>query len=103
VPRQRGAQARGPAATDGIRESPGCGVSDQLACLENIPGDRELPDHPLVNQTIDDCLTEAMDIEDLEELLRNIEQGQIRCVARDLLNLRRLRMRSSAPSLRVSG
>ena len=30
---------------------------DQLACLENIVGDREIPDHPLVRQTIDDCLT----------------------------------------------
>jgi len=57
---------------------------DQLACLENIPGDREVPDHPLVNQTISDCLTEAMDIEGLEQLLQDIEQGQIRCVARDL-------------------
>jgi ATP-dependent Lhr-like helicase len=57
---------------------------DQLACLENIPGDREVPDHPLVKQTIDDCLTEAMDIDGLEELLRGIEQGTIRCIARDL-------------------
>lgn len=57
---------------------------DQLACLENIPGDREVPDHPLVNQTIDDCLTEAMDIDGLEKLLRGIEQGEIRCIARDL-------------------
>src|SRR5216110_3997966 len=56
---------------------------DQLACLENIPGDREVPDHPLVNQTIEDCLTEAMDIEGLEGLLRGIEQGEIRRVARD--------------------
>src|SRR5438046_3908728 len=58
--------------------------SDQLACLEHIVGDREIPDHPLVKQTIDDCLTEAMDIEGLEELLRKIEHGQIRCIARDL-------------------
>ena len=57
---------------------------DQLACLEHIVGDREIPDHPLVKQTIDDCLTEAMDIEGLEEVLRKIEHGQIRCVARDL-------------------
>ena len=41
---------------------------DQLACLENIAGDREIPDHPLVRQTLDDCLTEAMDIEGLEAL-----------------------------------
>ena len=57
---------------------------DQLACLEHIVGDREIPDHPLVKQTIDDCLTEAMDIDGLEELLRKIENGEIRCVARDL-------------------
>jgi ATP-dependent Lhr-like helicase len=57
---------------------------DQLACLEHIVGDREIPDHPLVKQTIDDCLTEAMDIDGLEEVLRRIEHGEIRCIARDL-------------------
>jgi ATP-dependent Lhr-like helicase len=57
---------------------------DQLACLEHIVGDREIPDHPLVKQTIDDCLTEAMDIDGLEKLLRKIERGEIRCIARDL-------------------
>jgi ATP-dependent helicase Lhr and Lhr-like helicase len=57
---------------------------DQLACLEHIVGDREIPNHPLVKQTIDDCLTEAMDIEGLEEVLGKIEHGQIRCIARDL-------------------
>jgi ATP-dependent helicase Lhr and Lhr-like helicase len=57
---------------------------DQLACLEHIVGDRQIPDHPLVNQTIEDCLTEAMDIDGLEEVLRKIENGEIRCVARDL-------------------
>ncbi len=57
---------------------------DQLACLEHIVGDREIPDHPLVRQTIDDCVTEAMDIDGLEEILRRIEHGEIRCIARDL-------------------
>src|SRR5437868_1853843 len=57
---------------------------DQLACLEHIVGDREIPDHPLVKQTLDDCLTEAMDIDGLEEVLRKIERGEIRCIARDL-------------------
>lgn len=57
---------------------------DQLACLENIQGDREVPDHPLVQQTIEDCLTEAMDVSGLIELLRKIENGRIRCLARDL-------------------
>jgi ATP-dependent Lhr-like helicase len=50
---------------------------DQLACLENIVGDREIPDHPLVKQTIADCLHEAMDIEGFEHLLRAIEQGAV--------------------------
>ena len=36
---------------------------DQVACLENIVGEREVPDHPLVSQTLDDCLHEAMDTE----------------------------------------
>jgi ATP-dependent Lhr-like helicase len=57
---------------------------DQLACLENIVGDREIPNHPLVRQTIDDCLTEAMDIEGLISVLRKIETGQVGCLARDL-------------------
>src|SRR6476646_9579151 len=57
---------------------------DQLACLEHIVGDREIPDHPLVRQTIDDCLTEAMDIDGLEKVLRKIEHGELRCIARDL-------------------
>ncbi|HWY74776.1 MAG TPA: crosslink repair DNA glycosylase YcaQ family protein, partial [Verrucomicrobiae bacterium] len=57
---------------------------DQLACLENIVGDRKVPDHPLVKQTIDDCLIEAMDIEGLEALLRRIETGSVECIARDL-------------------
>jgi ATP-dependent Lhr-like helicase len=57
---------------------------DQLACLENIQGDREVPDHPLVQQTIHDCLTEAMDIEGLEAVLRAMASGELRLVARDL-------------------
>ena len=42
---------------------------DQVACAENLVGEREVPDHPLVAQTISDCLNEAMDIEGLERLL----------------------------------
>ncbi|MEO8425741.1 MAG: DEAD/DEAH box helicase [Verrucomicrobiota bacterium] len=57
---------------------------DQLACLEHIVGDREIPGHPLVRQTIEDCLTEAMDIEGLVGLLQRIEKGEIQCTARDL-------------------
>jgi ATP-dependent Lhr-like helicase len=57
---------------------------DAAACLENIPGDREIPDHPLVRQTIDDCLHEVMDLDGLITLLRRIHSGEIRCIARDL-------------------
>jgi ATP-dependent Lhr-like helicase len=47
-------------------------------------GERELPSHPLVDQTVDDCLHEAMDSERWLALLRRIEQGDIQLVARDL-------------------
>jgi len=57
---------------------------DQLACLENIAGEREIPDHPLINQTIHDCLYEAMDIEGLEALLRKIKNKEVTLIARDL-------------------
>src|SRR5207244_5894060 len=57
---------------------------DQIACAENLAGDREVPDHPLVRQTVEDCLSEAMDIDGLEHLLRGLESGKIRVVARDL-------------------
>src|SRR6185295_7002082 len=57
---------------------------DQIACAENLSGPREIPDHPLVNQTLSDCLHEAMDIEGLESLLRGLESGNIHVVARDL-------------------
>ncbi|HXW25006.1 MAG TPA: DEAD/DEAH box helicase [Xanthobacteraceae bacterium] len=62
----------------------GATFPDQIACAENLVGEREIPDHPLVRQTIGDCLTEAMDIDGLERLLARIEAGAIRVVARDL-------------------
>jgi ATP-dependent Lhr-like helicase len=57
---------------------------DQVACAENLPGEIEVPDHPLVRQTIRDCLEDAMDVEGFERLLRALESGAIRVVARDL-------------------
>lgn len=57
---------------------------DQVACAENLVGEREIPDHPLVRQTIADCLHDAMDIEGLEKLLAGLESGAITVVARDL-------------------
>ncbi|MBI4445960.1 MAG: DEAD/DEAH box helicase [Acidobacteria bacterium] len=56
---------------------------DQLACAENLSGDIEIPDHPLVSETLRDCLTEAMDLEGLTRVLQQIESGSIRCVAVD--------------------
>ena len=57
---------------------------DQLACQENLSGEREIPDHPLVIQAIGDCLTEAMDIAQLEALLEEMDDGAVTLVARDL-------------------
>lgn len=57
---------------------------DQVACLENIVGERQIPDHPLVNQTLYDCLREAMDIDGLLRILKDLESGTITVVARDL-------------------
>src|SRR6185312_10957222 len=57
---------------------------DQIACAENLVGAREIPDHPLVRQTLTDCLDEAMDSDGLEGLLKRIESGAIRIVTRDL-------------------
>ena len=57
---------------------------DQLACPENLPGDREIPDHPLVKQTIDDCLHEAMDIDGFLSVLTRLRSGEIGRIARDL-------------------
>src|SRR5205085_5872058 len=57
---------------------------DQMACAENLVGQREIPDHPLVRQTIADCLSEAMDIDGLERLLARLHSGEIEVVARDL-------------------
>ena len=57
---------------------------DQVACLENIVGEREIPDHPLVAQTLDDCLHQAMDCEAWLALLRRMEAGEIELLARDL-------------------
>ena len=56
-----------------------------IACPENLPpGDLPIPmEHPLVRQTIDDCLTEATDIDGLIEVLRGLRDGSIERVAID--------------------
>ena len=56
---------------------------DQAACQENIVGDIRIPDHPLVNETIKDCLHEAMDLDGLKQLIENIGSGALKTVAID--------------------
>jgi ATP-dependent Lhr-like helicase len=56
---------------------------DQVACAENLTGPVRIPDHPLVNETIANCLEEAMDLSGLQRVLRGLESGRIRTVAID--------------------
>src|SRR5438874_12301783 len=85
VPRQRGGRkVAAPLQRMDAENLIAAVFPDQLAFLENIAGDREIPDHPLVRQTVEDCLTEAMDIDGLIELLKQIESGTVECIARDL-------------------
>jgi len=59
---------------------------DQVACQENLGGgEREIPVHPLVDQTVKDCLEEAMDVESLERLLTAIERNEKNLFARDVI------------------
>ena len=59
---------------------------DQVACAENLTGgEREIPTHPLVDQTVKDCLEEAMDIDGLERLLASIERNEKNLFARDVI------------------
>ena len=56
---------------------------DQVACAENLTGPIRIPDHPLVKETIDNCLHEGMDLEGLRRILQDMEEGRIRTVAID--------------------
>ena len=53
------------------------------ACFETIVGDIQIPDHPLVNEVMQDVLQEAMDLEGLREVLRAMHDGRIECIAVD--------------------
>ena len=56
---------------------------ESLACPENLEGEIEIPDHPLIREVMKDVLTEAMDIDGLRNVLGDIARGQIRCVSVD--------------------
>jgi ATP-dependent Lhr-like helicase len=84
VPRNRGGRKVPPQIQRMIADDLMAAVfPDAAACLENIPGDRQIPDHPLVNQTVRDCLQEAMDFEGLAAVLARIHAGELDLVARD--------------------
>ncbi len=53
------------------------------ACFENIEGDIQIPDHPLIREVMKDVLSEAMDLAGLVDVLAKIDSGEIRCVAVD--------------------
>ncbi len=57
---------------------------DQVACAENLTGEREIPDHPLVAQTLRDCLQETMDVDGFLALIARIRSGEVKVVCRDL-------------------
>ncbi|NGY05122.1 DEAD/DEAH box helicase [Solimonas terrae] len=57
---------------------------DAVACQDNLPGDREVPDHPLVHQALEDCLHEVMDVDGFIALLKRIESGAVEIICRDL-------------------
>ncbi len=84
VPRARGARKVPPQVQRMLADDLMAAVfPDAAACLENIPGDRQIPDHPLVAQAVRDCLEEAMDLPGLRAVLERIHRGDLRLVARD--------------------
>ena len=58
---------------------------EQVGCQENVTGPMTLPEHPLMQQTMRDCLYEAMDLEGLTGLLERVEAGEVRFHARDTI------------------
>jgi ATP-dependent Lhr-like helicase len=84
IPRNRGARKTPPPLQRAMADDLMAAVfPDAAACPENLGGDRELPDHPLVNQVVRDCLEEAMDFDGLARVLTRIHAGEIECIARD--------------------
>ncbi len=55
----------------------------QVGCQDNHAGPIEPPDHPLVKETIANCLHEAMDLDGLRAVLAALERGEVGTVAVD--------------------
>jgi len=56
---------------------------DQIACQENLTGKREIPSHPLIQQTLWDCTRGIMDIDRLRHILADIhfnKRVRVHCV-----------------------
>ncbi len=85
LPRRRGGKKLPPPIVRVMTEDLlGAVFPHAAACPENLPGgDIEIPDHPLVSETMRECLLEVMDITGLESLLRDIEAGKVRVLAAD--------------------
>jgi ATP-dependent helicase Lhr and Lhr-like helicase len=84
IPRNRGGRKVPPPLQRAMADDLMAAVfPDAAACPENLQGDRELPDHPLVKQVVRDCLEEAMDFDGLARVLERIHAGEITCLARD--------------------
>lgn len=82
-PRFRGSRHLPPAIQRMEADDLMAAIFPQLAaCQENVAGPIEIPDHPIVAQTLEDCCTEAMDLEALIELVASIRSGEVdvRCV-----------------------
>ena len=78
VPRSRGGKKVPPQLQRMLADDLMAAVfPDAAACLENIPGDRQIPDHPLVKQTVRDCLEEAMDFDGPARVLGRIHRGEL--------------------------
>lgn len=57
---------------------------DAAACQDNLGGrDIELPDHPLIQEAMKDALHEALDVDGLTQVLKDIRSGRIQCIAVD--------------------
>jgi len=56
---------------------------DAAACQDNIVGEIQFPEHPLVREVMKDVLTEALDLEGLKRVLLGITDGSVHCIAVD--------------------
>ncbi len=56
---------------------------ETVGCLENHSGDVVIPDHPLVRQTMHDCLHEALDIDGLVALFERVRDGRVQFIGRE--------------------